>query len=855
MGRVWKRLAGLLPSRPAKPRHVPLGERFAEFRVIGAANDEFLSGLASFQEGLARAPQVGLGAVAGAYESLSAPVGRMAIALVKMAGGRYHSLAQRYEAIDRELAAEVLKERAIEYGPLVAWPADPDALRPQVVGPKAARVAEITASAGQRVPPFFAVTVYGYRLFMEATGLQDLVNEMLWSSDLNDSHSLRSFSEVVTSAISSAEVPRQLAAELLEAYRRLRGGRTGTYGVAVRSSAVVEDAESSFAGQFESVLNVTEDGLIAAYKQVIASKYGLEALRYALARGFLDEDVAMPVLVMAMVQPRAAGVAYSRAPERPDCAMVTAVRGLAQPVVDGRVIPDLYLVGERHPHEVIEAVPGLRGLELRCAADGGVVETREDPTARLEPAISPETAIRIARVAWGLERHFESPQDVEWTVDDDDVVLIVQTRPLHLSATPAAPPVEAPSVEGYRVLVRRATQASAGVAAGRVFRLTDPGALDSVPDGAVLVVPTTSPRLAGVMGTVAAVVAAAGSPTGHMATVAREFGVPCLVGAEGVMGLLADGLLVTVDATEGNVYEGEVIELLLSHARSTPSPGRRDPVRESLQRLLEKVAPLTLTDPDSPEFRPANCTTLHDIARFVHQRAMAEMFAIEGLSAAERRASKRLQWKMPMDLMLLDLGGGLAPFSGRFIPLDYVGSVPLLGLIEGMTDSRLRWSGPVGFDLKGFMSVVVRSAADDQRYGEPSYALCSRDFVHFASRLAYHFATVDAICGESVNENYARFLFHGGAAVAERREYRAHFLATVLSCNHFNVKQTGDRVDAILAKRSAGEIEDALVMLGRLMVASRHLDMVIENRSAAEALAHAFLSGDYGFDRVRRNAS
>jgi len=373
-----------------------------------------------------------------------------------------------------------------------------------------------------------------------------------------------------------------------------------------------------------------------------------------------------------------------------------------------------------------------------------------------------------------------------------------------------------------------------------------------VPEGAVLVAPTTSPRLAGVMGTVAAVVAAAGSPTGHMATVAREFGVPCLVGAEGVMGVLDDGMVVTVDASAGVVYEGEVPELLQASRLARTGASRRDPVRESLQRLLERVAPLTLTDPDSPEFRPANCATLHDIARFVHQRAMAEMFAIEGLSPQERRASKRLQWKTPMDLLLLDLGGGLAPFAGRFIPLDYVSSIPLLALIEGMTDPRLRWSGPVGFDLRGFMSVVVRSAADDQRYGEPSYALCSRDFVHFASRLAYHFATVDAICGELVNENYARFLFHGGAAVAERREWRAHFLATVLQYNGFIVKQVGDRVDAILGKRGREEIEEALVMLGRLMVASRHLDMVIENRAAAETLGRAFLSGDYGFDRVRK---
>jgi hypothetical protein len=285
-----------------------------------------------------------------------------------------------------------------------------------------------------------------------------------------------------------------------------------------------------------------------------------------------------------------------------------------------------------------------------------------------------------------------------------------------------------------------------------------------------------------------------------------------------------------------------------------PRPDGRppDPVRGAVHRLLDRVEPLTLAEPDSPRYRPENCTTLRDIARFVHQRSMVEMLAIGRLTPGERRRCRRLGWSMPMDVLLLDLGGGLAPFAGRTVPVDYVNSLPLQALIEGMTDPRLRRAGPVGFDLKGFISVVVRSAADDQRYGEPSYALCSSDYVHFASRLAYHFATADAICGSTLSENYARLVFFGGAAVAERRELRAHFLATVLRYYGFAVKHVGDRVEAVLAERGAEQIEESLVMLGRLMVASRHLDMVISSRMTADALADAFLSGDYGFQRVRR---
>jgi pyruvate,water dikinase len=337
-----------------------------------------------------------------------------------------------------------------------------------------------------------------------------------------------------------------------------------------------------------------------------------------------------------------------------------------------------------------------------------------------------------------------------------------------------------------------------------------------------------------------------------MATVAREFGVPCLVGAGDATAALLEGRRVTLDADAGVVYDGEVPELISERA-SSKSPVRRDAIRESLQILLDGVAPLTLTDPESPDFTPGACRTLHDVARFVHQRAMGEMFALESLTPGERRACRRLSWPRPMEVRVLDLGGAVADGAGREIAAEDVLSVPLLALLEGMLDSRLRWAGPVGFDLKGFVSVVVRSAADDQRYGEPGYALCSSDYVHFASRLAYHFVIVDAVCGASVNENYVRFRFHGGAAVAQRREWRASFLGAVLSGNAFVVTQTGDRVDAILAKRGIRELEEALVMLGRLMVASRHLDMVIESPAVAAALARAFLSGDYGFEQVRKD--
>jgi pyruvate,water dikinase len=612
---------------------------------------------------------------------------------------------------------------------------------------------------------------------------------------------------------------------------------------------VVEDAESSFAGQFESILNVPESELTRAYREVVASKYRYEALKYALARGHFDDDIAMPVLVMAMVKPLASGVAYSRCPHRPESSMVTAVPGLAHAADSGKVIPDTYFVSRERPVRM-EVLRGKWDYSLRCAADGGLVECKEAGGPSRVPALQESDAERVARAACSLESHFGFPQDIEWTIDESGTFAAVQTRPLYLASTGTVSLSAAPAVEGYRVLVR-GMRAAGGVSSGKIFHLLDLQAIERVPEGAILCVPITSPRLAEVMGTVRGIIAAAGSPTGHMATLAREFEIPCIVGVENVFSVLFQGMLVTLDADAGIVYDGEVEgDLLLtkspaSHKAASPK------LKEGLQRLLDKVAPLTLTEPDAPTFRPDNCRTLHDFTRYVHQKSMKEMFELEELSPQDKRAAHYLLWRLPMEMLLMDLGGGIEERADRKVPIEKIKSTALLALLEGMTDPRLRWAGPVGFDLKGFMSVVVRSAADDQRYGEPTYCICSQDYVHFASRLAYHFATVDAICGQCVNENYARFLFFGGAAVAERREWRAYLLATVLRSNEFTVKQKGDRVEAILAKRESEQIEEALVMLGRLMVASRHLDMVIESQAAAQELAHAFLSGDYTFERVR----
>jgi pyruvate,water dikinase len=840
-------LQKILPARRRQQTPVPVVERFRHFRTIGAANNAFLETLGSLSERVQAGLPVQVGTVLAAFESLTGTAEAMTEHLVAMSGGRYRSLRLRLEQLTRELETQVLGLRPIEYGPLIFWPQRDPPLRAEEVGPKAARLDAVARLTRMRVPPFFVVSVYGYRLFLEATGIHDLAAERLMTLDLHDGERAAAVAAELQRAVLEAQVPAALATAMLAAYRALKAEHPSTFGVAVRSSSVVEDSLSSFAGQFESVLNVDEGGLLEAYKRVVSSKFRVGALRYANARGILHQEIAMPVLVMAMVPAEVSGVAYSRDTSGGENALVTAVRGLAQPIVEGRVVPDRIVVARRGPARVVEVMPGTRRAALRCEVGSGLVET-VDNSALDQPALSEDDALWVADHAWVLEERFETPQDVEWAMDGEGTVFILQCRPLTLSPPQgAAPP---PTITPAPAPILVAVPAAGGVACGPVVRVTAEEELEAVPAGSVLVVPTSSPRLAEVIGRVAAIVAVSGSPTGHMATVAREFGVPCLVGANEGASALHDGEVVTVDGWSGRVFPGTVAALLAATPAVHGREGERDVARETLRQLVNRVAPLTLTDPDAPTFRPANCVTLHDVARFVHQRSMEEMFAIDTLARGERRMTRRLAWKVPAEVLVLDLGGGVVAGAGS-LTVEEVLSAPFRALLEGMCDPRLQHTGPVGFDLKGFMSVVVRSAADDQRYGEPSYVLCAADYVHYASRLAYHFATVDALAGDLVNENYARFSFHGGAAVAERREHRASFLAAVLVGHGFSVKHVGDRVDAWLGKRPAEAILAGLTVLGRLMMAARQLDMVMVNRATAESYAKAFLAGDYSFASLR----
>jgi len=340
------------------------------------------------------------------------------------------------------------------------------------------------------------------------------------------------------------------------------------------------------------------------------------------------------------------------------------------------------------------------------------------------------------------------------------------------------------------------------------------------------------------------VVAEVGSALSHLATVLREAAVPGLFGATGACGLLREGQEVTVDAYYGNVYEGRAEELL-STPPDTLALRESRPYR-ALEAALKEIVPLHLTDPRSPEFRAQNCRSYHDITRFAHEVAMRELFEVPA-HGAEARSAKRLASDIPMEILVIDLGGGLAAeAAGRHTvtPAD-LRSCPMQAYWRGVR--AVGWKGPKPVDLKGFLSVVLSASADTnirERLEEANYALLADSYMNLSNRMGFHFAVIDSYLGDET-DSHVSLTFYGGGAELDRRVRRIEFLSRVLRHLDFQVERKEDSLSARISGYGVAALEERLDILGRLMMVSKQMDMVMFSDAAAEHYAREFITGGY----------
>jgi pyruvate,water dikinase len=578
----------------------------------------------------------------------------------------------------------------------------------------------------------------------------------------------------------------------------------------------------------------------------VASAYGVPAITYRLHRGLRDEDVPMAVGCLAMVDAAAGGVAYSASPLAggSDGVLITATPGLPKLVVDGATAGDTFRVARGERLEVVERTIVRKSLRLGCDPQEGLTRIELGPEEATAPAIDDAEALAVAELALRLEESHGRPVDVEWAYTRDRRLVLLQCRPM--LRLPAAGPRPAPPATDP--LLAGGATASPGAGSGPVAVVRNQADLLRFPGRAVLVAAQALPSWASLLGRAAAVVTEQGSVTSHLASVAREFGVPAVFGMAGAVARLRDGDLVTVDADGRAVYPGRVEALLAAPSRP-PGPAISTPVHEVLAAAARLVLPLNLLDPAAPEFRPQSCRTLHDITRFCHEKAVEEMFRFGVEHRFPERSSKRLVTDVPLQMWVLDLEDGFREeVPGPEVRLDAIASIPMRALWEGMT--AVPWPGPPQVDARGLLSVLFQATLNPDldpgsasRYAERNYFLVSRHYCSLQSRFGFHFSTVEALVGERPSENYVSFSFKGGAADEARRALRARMVGSILEGHGFRTETLGDSLRA----RSEGYDQDAtcerLRVVGYLVVHTRQLDMIMANDAAA-AECRARLDGE-----------
>jgi pyruvate,water dikinase len=429
-------------------------------------------------------------------------------------------------------------------------------------GGKGANMGEMVA-ARLPVPPGFVVLRDSYLASMRAAGVFDELNAAHREAMLaaGDPGRFDEMCAKMKALVRQAGMAEDVRDRILDAYRVMGADSF----VAVRSSATGEDgADASFAGMNETFTNVRgEKELIDKVGACWASLFGPRVVAYRASRGF-TADPAMAVVVQLMIASERSGVAFTADPttDATDRVVVEGAFGQGEVVVSGSVEPDTYVVA-KDSGEILSRRMGYKSFKIVRGADGKDQRIELDDAAANSWVLDDDEVREIADIAVRSERHAGCPQDTEWAIAGGKTY-IVQTRPittLNRAGTPIA--------EEHEVLVQ-GLPAVPGAASGVVRVLAEVSDGARLQDGEILVAQMTNPDWLPTMRRAAALVTDTGGMTCHAAIVARELGVPCIVGARTATKDLADGMVVTVDGTHGRVLSGRVVNEQAGGARTAP---------------------------------------------------------------------------------------------------------------------------------------------------------------------------------------------------------------------------------------------------------------------------------------------
>ena len=470
-------------------------------------------------------------------------------------------MTQQFSATDLVVPFEKLRMDDVEY-----------------VGGKNASLGEMISQLpqGVKVPTGFATTAHAFREFLKHDGLNDRINAKLDALNVDDVNALAAVGAEIRAMVENQPFPADLEKAIRDAFATLSEGNDKA-SFAVRSSATAEDLpDASFAGQQETFLNVVGiEDVLHKMKEVFASLYNDRAISYRVHKGFAHVDVALSAGVQRMVRSDtgAAGVMFTMDTESGfrDVVFITSSYGLGETVVQGAVNPDEFYVHkpmlEAGKQALIRRNLGSKLIQMvfatpeEKAASGKLVKTIDVPTElRNRYSLTDADVEQLARYAMIIEAHYGRPMDIEWGKDGTDGQLyILQARPETVKSQAEGKVEQRYKLKGQGTVLTEGRAIGQKIGTGPVRLVSDVSQMDTVQAGDVLVTDMTDPNWEPVMKRASAIVTNRGGRTCHAAIIARELGIPAVVGCGDATDLLKDGTLVTVSCAEGDtgrIYDG-----------------------------------------------------------------------------------------------------------------------------------------------------------------------------------------------------------------------------------------------------------------------------------------------------------
>jgi len=449
----------------------------------------------------------------------------------------------------------------------IKWLSELSAKSGDVAGGKGANLAEMYNS-GFPVPPAFCITAQAFDAFLISAGLKEKIKEIIKKTNVDNTKELEENAKKIRDLIINSKLPEKMEEEIKEAYSLLSSEKKqksknavdmlsekNAVFVAVRSSATTEDlAGASFAGQQETFTNILgEKSLLEAVTKCFASLFTARAVYYRHKKGFDKANALLSVIVQRMINSEKSGVMFTKNPmTHTNDLVIEAVFGLGEGIVSGKILPDHYVISPEI--EITEKIIANKKMEMIREENGNGKEIKLSQGRSKEQVLTDSEIKILANIGIRIEEHYKKPQDIEFAVENSRIY-IVQSRPI----TTLGNKKEEKRVEGKIIL--SGLPASPGIASGKVKIINSMKDLVKIGQGDILVTKMTNPDMVVTMQKAFAVITDEGGATAHAAIVSREMGIPCVVGTEKATEILKDHMIVTVDGTNGKVYEGKAAEV------------------------------------------------------------------------------------------------------------------------------------------------------------------------------------------------------------------------------------------------------------------------------------------------------